>query len=263
MRILVTGKNGYIGKSIIRKLNRSYTFPNNDYTIIGVGRDDFDLSSREATNSWFDNQSNFDVVIHTAILGGSRLKEDDAEVFYSNLSMFYNLLSNKNKFNQLISFGSGAELGKPSDPYGLSKNIINRIIESQHNFSNIRIFAVFDENELDTRFIKSNIKNYKNNKSLVIHQNKLMDFFYMDDLIMLVDYIIKNPSIKSINAAYYETHDLLEIADMINDLDNHKCSITINDKNIGKAYVSPYQDKLNIPLIGLKEGIKRTYNATN
>ena len=45
--------------------------------------------------------------------------KDNSEVFYQNLSMFYNLLANQDKFNQLISFGSGAELGYPTDPYVL------------------------------------------------------------------------------------------------------------------------------------------------
>lgn len=255
MRILVTGKNGYIGKSIINKLSKSYT-------LVGIGRDDFDLNNREATDTWFKDQY-FDVVIHTAILGGSRLKDDDAEVFYSNLSMFYNLLSNRNKFGQLISFGSGAELGKPSDPYGLSKNIINKIIQSESKFNNIRIFGVFDENELDTRFIKSNIKRYKNKEPLIIHQNKLMDFFYMDDLITLVQHVIENPYIKEIDASYFDVYDLLSIAKIINNLDDHKCSITIENQGKGKAYVSNSLTKLDIPLIGLKQGIKISYDKTN
>lgn len=255
MRVLVTGKNGYIGKSIVNKLK-------NNYNITAVGRDDFDLNDREATNKWFQNKY-FDIILHTAISGGSRLKQDDSKTFYQNISMFYNLLANRNNFTQLISFGSGAELGKPSDPYGLSKNVINKIIESDNKLNNIRIFGVFDENELNTRFIKSNIIRYKNKESLIIHQNKLMDFFYMDDLITLIQYIIANPSIKNINASYFHTYDLLSIANIINNLDTHKCGITLEDKNKGQAYISPYQEQLNLPLIGLEEGIKRTYNATN
>ena len=39
MKILVTGKNGYVGKSIINKLK--------GYDITGVGRDDFDLTNKQ------------------------------------------------------------------------------------------------------------------------------------------------------------------------------------------------------------------------
>tara|TARA_R110000772_G_scaffold67262_2_gene149346 strand:- start:2575 stop:3363 length:789 start_codon:yes stop_codon:yes gene_type:complete len=262
MRILITGKNGYIGKSLIRKLNQSYTFPNSDYTIIGVGRDDFDLNDREATNKWF-KEKYFDVIIHTAISGGSILKEDDNNILANNLRMFYNLIANKGKFEQLISFGSGAELGKPSDPYGLSKNIISQIVRHQYKFNNIRIFGVFDENELNTRFIKANIKRYKNKEPLIVHQNKLMDFFYMDDLVRLVKYIIENPHIKEINACYPKTYDLLSIANIINNLDSHKCGIILENKSEGKPYIGPYQEKIEIDLIGLEKSIKKTYEKTN
>ena len=82
MKVLVTGKNGYIVKSIINKLK-----PN--YSITAIGRDDFDLSNRELTNQFFKGKY-FDVVIHTAVSGGHRLEKEDSEVFYNNLSMFYN-----------------------------------------------------------------------------------------------------------------------------------------------------------------------------
>ena len=145
----------------------------------------------------------------------------------------------------------------------MSKNIIHKIIQNEPKFNSILSFGIFDENERDTRFIKSNIRRYKNKEPLIIHQNILMDFFYMDDLVGLIKYVIENPHIKDINATYFETYDLLEIINIINNLDDHKCSIILENKHKGKSYVGPYQDQLNIPLIGLKEGIKRTYYAIN
>ena len=162
MRILVTGKNGYVGSGIINKL-KAY-----NYDVIGVGRDDFDLTDRKSTNTYFKDKY-FDVIIHTAICGGSRLILDGNDVLANNLNMFYNLMANAHKFKQLISFGSGAELNFPSDPYGLSKSIIADTISSHSKLNNIRIFGVFDENEWDTRFIKTCLKNYKNKEPMVIH----------------------------------------------------------------------------------------------
>jgi hypothetical protein len=37
----------------------------------------------------------------------------------------------------------------PTDPYGLSKHIINQLMAPEPEDLNIRIYAVFDENELD------------------------------------------------------------------------------------------------------------------
>jgi len=124
-KILITGGNGYVAKSLINGLT--------GYEITSITRQDFDLTSRQATNQWFKNKY-FDVVIHTAIKGGSRLRSDDGEVFYQNLQMFYNLYNNKHCFDKLIQFGSGAELGIPDNPYGLSKKIINDLIKSNMAF---------------------------------------------------------------------------------------------------------------------------------
>ena len=251
MRILITGKKGYIGSSLISKL---------DFTT-GVGRDDFDLTDRESTNNYFKDKY-FDVIIHTAICGGSRLKEDGNDVLANNIKMFYNLIANTHKFGQLISLGSGAELNWPSDPYGLSKSIIADIIDSHSKLNNIRIFGVFDKNELDTRFIKTCLKNYKNKKPIHIHQNKLFDFIYMEDLVAIVNFIILNPSIKSIDCCYKESYTLREIADYINTLDNHCCKIKINHNYLGTPYKGQFID-YNLDLIGLKQGINNVYTSLN
>ena len=100
----------------------------------------------------------FDVVIHTAVVGGSRLKKEDSSILDQNLKMHYNLLDQQDKYTKFIYFGSGAEV-HPNTPYGLSKFIINQSTKDKPNFHNLRIYGVFDENEWETRFIKTNIKN--------------------------------------------------------------------------------------------------------
>ena len=260
MKILITGGNGYIAKSLASKLNNT----------ISIKRKDFDLTDREATNKYFDGKY-FDVVIHTAVVGGSRLKKDNGDTFYQNIQMFYNLLNNKHNFNKFIHFGSGAELNMPTEPYGLSKNIISRIIDSEPNFYNIRIFGVFDENELDTRFIKNSIKRYINKQPIEIHQDKLMDFFYMEDLVKLVKYYTRHGRThylhlsKNVDCTYETDPSLSDIANIINNLSNYKVKINIGEGR-GKDYVG-YLNPLNIKWVGLEQGIKKTYkkllNETN
>ena len=138
-------------------------------------------------NEFFQNKY-FDVVLHCAVMGGSRLKEDGWNIMDVNLCMYYNLLQCSPHYKKLISFGSGAELYTQNTPYGLSKYVIRQSILEKENFYNLRIFAVFDENELNTRFIKTNIKNYINKKPITIYQDKYMDFIYMPDLIKIINY---------------------------------------------------------------------------
>jgi len=250
MKILITGGNGYIAKSIYDALCKFY-----DTT--SITRKDFDLEDTQAVNDWFKDQT-FDIVIHAAIQGGSRLKIDDQSVLDSNLNMFNNLFINKHKFKKLISLGSGAEVCMQETPYGKSKSIINSIIQKEPNFYNIRIFAVFDENELDTRFIKSNLLRYINKEPMLLHVNKLMDFFYMKDFINLIKYYIDNNDLpKQIDCSYKHKKSLLEIANYINILNNYNVPINLEKDIIVGDYCGV--SDLPIDIIGLEKGIQEVY----
>ena len=64
MRILVTGKNGQLGKSINKIVNVSNG--KNNYRqyneFIFVGREELDLSSQSNINQYFNNNDKFDVI---------------------------------------------------------------------------------------------------------------------------------------------------------------------------------------------------------
>ena len=254
MNILITGGNGYIATSLSRELWKG----SSRYNITSITRKDFNLTDREATDDWFYGKY-FDIIIHTAIVGGSRLNKDNGNICYQNIQMFYNLLNNKHCFGKLINFGSGAELNMPTDPYGLSKNIISRIIDAEPYFYNIRVFGVFDENELNTRFIKNNIKRYINKESIEIYQDKLMDLFYMGDLVKLVKHYINEKHLsKSIDCSYKKSYSLLDIANIINSLSDYKVNIKVNTKSLNSInYIGT--TTANLKWIGLEQGIKNTY----
>lgn len=252
MKILITGGNGYVAKSLSRGLS-------NKYEITSINRNTFDLTDTKATNNWF-NDKYFDVVLHTAITGGSRFKLDDQQVIKNNLDMYYNLKSNKNHFNKFISFGSGAEIYMENAPYGLSKKIIAKDILLNDNFYNIRIFAAFDEHELDSRFIKSNLVRYIKKECMLIHANKVMDFFYMQDLVNLVDHYIAHDDLqKEINCCYDEKYTLVGIAKLINRLDKYNVPIVLQNDSKLDIY-SEQTMEFPIKLVGLPKGIELTYN---
>jgi nucleoside-diphosphate-sugar epimerase len=186
LRILITGGNGYVAKSLLSSLSTEKSF-----VLESINRKVVDLENRTAVDSWFQGK-NFDVVIHTATVGGSRLQTEDELVFTRNVSMYENMMQHKDRFAKFISFGSGAEIN-PTTPYGRSKRYI---ADSMKDFSfchNIRIFGVFDHNELPSRFIKSNILRCFRDEPIIVHQNKLMDFFYMNDLCRLFLFITQKP----------------------------------------------------------------------
>jgi len=250
MRILITGGNGYIAQNLFIGLSSKYN-------ITKITRQNFDLTSYDETCEWF-HERQFDVVIHTAISGGSRLHEDEHSVFENNMAMFNNLVANKHCFSKLISFGSGAELFHGNTPYANSKREIAKRIFEHSNFYNLRIFGVFDYNELNTRFIKSNIIRYIKKEPMLIHTNKIMDFFYMKDLINLVDHYIQNDNlVKTVNCSYETKSTLVNIAKFINTLSNYEVPININNKDCLEFYCG--NSDLPIEIIGLEQGILDTY----
>lgn len=253
LKVLVTGGGGYIANSLFKSLA-------NKYEVSVVGRQDFDLTAFEAVNKFFQGKY-FDVVIHCAVQGGNRLRQETFGDMDVNLAAYYNLLQHRPHYYKLIHFGSGAEFTSPQSPYGLSKAVISKSMSQIENFFNIRIYAVFDENELDRRFIKSCIKNYIHHQPMLIHENKRMTFFYMQDLITLVQHYIDAPSKnlnKEVDCSYEHNHTLLEVAQMINNLSEHKVEIEVV-KHEQIPYIGVY-NLPNIELVGLQQGIQEVYN---
>lgn len=266
-KILITGSNGYVARNLAKNLS--------NYDLTLTNRSNLNLLDAKSVKKFFEHKF-FDVVLHTATSGGSRLKEDSSDVFYENCIMHQNILENSYGFDKYISFGSGAELDRrydvdpsvdlksafPIDPYGMSKNFIAKSGLLNSKFHNVRIYNVFNEDELSTRMIKANIVNYINKKPIIIHQDKWMDFFYMDDLCTVTKFVINsNINQKIINCSYEDKLKLSDIAKIINNLSDHKVDVICNSSKIGSNYIGDYNLHLfDIDLVGLHLGIKNTYN---
>ena len=179
--------------------------------------------------------------------------------------MVYNLTKNKHAFGKLIHFGSGVELNYSPEPYPISKRMIARESLKHDNFFNLRIFGVFDHNELETRFIKGNLLNYINKKPMIIHQNRCFDFIFMSDLILIILQYIKlsnNELLKEINCIYSDVYDLIDIAEYINTLNSYKVPIIVEKSGHAKHYTGEYIPfpKDDTFLLGLEYGITETYH---
>lgn len=253
MNILITGANGYVGSNLYRYLN-------NKYQITTITRQDFDLINREQTKNWFNGKF-FDVIIHTAIKGGSRLKEDDCSILDDNINMYYNLLSCKQHYNKFINIGSGAEIYNPNSFYGLSKKIINTSALQKNNFYTLRIYGLFNEYELSSRFIKNSINNYINKNKITIHKNKMMDFIYFQDFLQIIIRYIEDAELpKDIDCVYAKKYSLLDIANLINKLDSYRVDIDMADSVLDYDYIGKATpSNICSNFIGLEQGIINSY----
>ena len=266
-KILITGANGYIASNIASCLS-------DDYDLTLTTRQNLEVTNAEEVDNFFKDKY-FDVVFHTAIKGGSRLAEDLPEYVHTNLSMHFNILRNEKHYGKYISFGSGAELDRAYsmnessnyisslalDPYGMSKNLIAKSGYFSDKFYNIRIFNIFNYNELKTRMIKGNILRYIQKQNISVFDNRFMDFMYFDDFMKIIKYYIEteNPQ-KDCNCSYQEKFTLYDVAQIINNLDSHKVEVELENTKLKNSYVGKYDlQKMDLELKGLVTGIEECY----
>ena len=81
MRVLVTGKNGQLGRSIQKLVNTDTRIDNNQSSndFIFVGREKLDLSSESSISHYFDNNDKFDIIINCAAYTQVDKAEQEAE----------------------------------------------------------------------------------------------------------------------------------------------------------------------------------------
>ena len=189
MKVCVLGSNGFVGSNLLK-----YTDWN------GVTHRELDLTDQHAVEKHF-NEHKYDVVIHCAVVGGSRLKPDDSDVAYKNILMFENVV--RVFKGKLIYFSSGAALrgNPPTDPYGLSKWVIDRRIETIPNAYSLRIWGCYGPGELPSRFSAV----CKREGHVVIDQDRYFDFIDIEDVRKIVkEYVNGNKIKKECNLVYTE-----------------------------------------------------------
>ena len=189
MKVCVLGANGFVAKNVLR-----------DTDWIGVTRQELDLTNQKAVEDYF-NTHEYDVVIHCAVIGGSRLKPDDGEVTHKNILMFENVV--RVFKGKVLYFSSGAARrgNPPTDPYGLSKWVIDRRIETIEDAYTLRIWGCYGPGELPTRF--SAVCKAKGH--VVIEKDRYFDFIDIEDVIKVVrDYVQGKRHDKEYNLVYPE-----------------------------------------------------------
>ena len=247
MKILITGGNGNIAKIIKNNLS-------SDFDIINPSHTELDLLDFNKLKE-FLNDNQFDVLIHTAISGGRRTKQETGDITHNNLLMFENIIFFAEKFKMILNFDSAAIYDRttdilnrkeedmktiPNDYYGFSKYIIHKRSLAYSNFYNFRIFNIFHANEEPDRFIKSCFLAKKNNTILTIYEDKYCDFVYED-------------LERTINICYKEKYKLSDIAQKIIGNNNINIIKPVSHNNYSGNNFK--LEMLNLNLIGLDQAL--------
>ena len=264
MNILFTGHRGFLGKEVIPHLLKTHDvfYPDIDYT----NKDLVDL---------FVKENDIDYILHAAIKGGRRVRQDIPDDFYVNMKMFENLAAQK---IPMINFCSGAAFGRqkdiylseesqvgeiiPDDYYGFAKCLITQRCRQLDNVYNLRFFNVFGPQTPDNMFTSVNIKNYISKKEIVIFKDKFMDFFGIEDTKKVIDlYLSKQNLPKEINLVYDTKTKLSDVSNIINNLSDYNVSISFLEEGIDKSYCGSGEllKTLKIDFNGLEKEIKNCY----
>lgn len=279
MKVLITGGKGYIARNLVP------LFETGGYEVVAPSRTEMDLLNLEQTVEFLLREKP-QILIHAAARGGKRTQLDEWEkVFVENMLMWETVEKISMRpdigVDKVILFGSGAEFDRrkpirgamereveyayPLDPYGLSKNLITRqALETFNNVYVLRLFGCFNWDDDPVRFIKAGILNLKRGLPIQIHQDKEMDYFFLDDIYTVIDYIIQHQCCpRHMNLVYHKKTTLMEIASLI-----HKHTkifnpiINLLEMGEGLPYSGDGSLLANLSvykkLVGLEEGIRQT-----
>jgi nucleoside-diphosphate-sugar epimerase len=246
MNILITGSNGFAGKHLKEYLQ-------DEHKLFTPSHKELDLLSEAKVDTYFKTH-NIDVVIHTALVGGSRTEEAEASALDQNLRMFFNIVKNKKRFKKMIHCGSGAEYDKrfpiaqvkeedfgkriPVDEYGFGKYVCSKYIENSDNIICLRIFALFGQGEdYRYRFISNAMCRNIVGLPITMRQDVYFDYIYINDFVRIVEYFINHKAkYKFYNIGTGKRVNLKTIAAKINDIADKKSKIVIKKSGLNHEY---------------------------
>ena len=245
MNILLTGSGGFIGKNL-----KAFLSP--QYFLLTPRSFELNLTNENAVRNYF-HINDIDFIIHCGSIGGYRNQKDKDTTFEDNIAMVNNILKFKKNSCRVILFGSGAmydksrplhkvaenEIGKfiPKDLYGKSKLEIAKIIDKRDDVVCLNIFGCYGQYEKDSRFPTYAIKQKLRGEKISINQNVIFDYIYIKDLCKIIKYFISHkPQNKIINVTPDKSISLLEIANIINKIDNPRVEIEILTKGMNNEY---------------------------
>jgi UDP-glucose 4-epimerase len=253
-KILVLGASGFIGKFLSKNLEA-----------IPVSRKDVDLEDFNEVRSLLKIHKP-DVIINCASNTDTKMMFN-AKAYHQNLVMFNNLYLLREEFGKLINFGSGAEFDRrfhinnlkeesifacsPFDHYGMSKNIISRMMFPIDNFYNLRLFGCFHDTENNSKLFKKILT-----KEPIKIDNKYFDYISLDDVLTVVEnYIDKECFYKDLNLVYTTKLLLSEVVDEFIKIHNLPNKVII--KNVGLNYTGNGSrlSSLKLNLKGMNQGL--------
>lgn len=266
MKILLTGGSGFIGKNILENLGGKYS-------ITAPSRRELDILNLPEVEQ-FMKKNKFDHVIHAAVPAGENIAEE-------TIRMYLNIVSNAKHAGRIIILGSGAEYGKhrdlkkikevefgeeiPRDSYGLGKYVTSILGKNFSNISHLRLFGVYGRYEdYRFKFISNSIVKNLLKMPIVIKQDVVFDYLYINDLTKILEYFLNNKqNYYDYNVVPASSIKLTEIVEIINKIDS-RVKVQVVNSGLNYQYTgSSLRLMQSIPdfkFISYKDGIKDLFD---
>lgn len=165
MNVLLTGSTGFIGRNLKELLSPMLT----------PTHEELDLTNSDKVKDYL-RANKPEKIIHCA-------SNDDDVCLYDNLRMFNNLAESN---IPMITFCTGREIedrAYKNGEYVLSKYVTKELALNKYkHISVIQLWGCFGKYERPIRFFKANIDRVKKGLPILVLENKLFSYVYINDL---------------------------------------------------------------------------------
>jgi dTDP-4-dehydrorhamnose reductase len=216
MRILITGKNGQLGKSIHKLVNTDTRTGNNQNVndFIFVGRGELDLSSESNISHYFNNNDKFDIIINCAAY--TQVDKAEQEVELANqinhlaVKQLASIASKQQARLIHIStdyvFDGGSDkpyietdVTNPINVYGKTKLAGEQVLQEIMPTDAIIIRTSWVYSEYGNNFVKTMLRLGKERDELNIVNDQIGSPTYATDLASVILEIIKNKELREMD----------------------------------------------------------------
>ena len=209
MRILVTGKNGQLGRSIQKIVNTDTKTDNNQNLndFIFVGRGDIDLSSESSISHYFNNNDKFDIIINCAAYTQVDKAEQEAELANQINHLAVKQLASiaSNQQARLIHISTDyvfdgesnkpyleTDTPNPINAYGRTKLAGEKALQTVMPISAIIVRTSWLYSEYSNNFVKTMLRLSKERDELNVVSDQIGSPTYATDLAEAILKIISN-----------------------------------------------------------------------
>ena len=199
MRILVTGKNGQLGRSIQKTVNADTKIGNNQSPneYIFVGREELDLSSESSISHYFGNNDKFDLIIncaaYTAVDKAEKEQEFANQVNHLAVKQLASIASNQQ--SRLIHISTDyvfdgesdkpyieTDTPNPINAYGRTKLAGEKALQALMPINAIIIRTSWLYSEYGNNFVKTMLRLGKDRDEISVVNDQMGSPTYATDL---------------------------------------------------------------------------------